>query len=693
MDWITFTADMRRQGIRRVLVISGDTEWCEQQKRRWVSRLAGDWICVSDTWSEGPHCSPAAHRNLLGREFRHGIFDARQGFHAEAFAALAGTLMAGSWLLLMVPSWASWPAMIDNDSLRWNDRAEAVATPNFIRHLQFQLSQDAHVVIQRQHHALHLRPLAVRPDWQADNTRCQHQLLQRLLAAPEGVSVLTALRGCGKSTLAGMLARAWPGKCRVTAPGRIAVSVLAHYAGEAFHFFAPDALLAECEKQRPHQTEWLLIDEAAAMPSPLLQRLTSYFSRVLLTTTVQGYEGTGRGFLLKFCASLPDVQYYTLDQPLRWAADDPVEQLVNRCLLLTEDRLPSPSADDPPQQRVDRRLSPEAGSLPDSAGKCSFQRLTQAAWQTTPQRMIAICHLLNCAHYRTSPLDLRRMMDASGMHFSVAYCQQQMCAALWLVDEGGLSDELATAVWAGMRRPRGNLVAQSLAAHTSFSDAARLRSQRITRIAVAPAQRERGIGRELIMQSIADAAGRDFFSVSFGYTEALWHFWRACGFQLVRIGTQREASSGCYTAMALLPLSSAGKQLTQCAVKQLARDYFWLQPWLEQPIALAPSLQQHIDSADWREIAGFAFAYRSFYAALPALGRLQLHSSLPLPALRGAIVQRQSAKELCSKLGISDRKALLLRWRQEASQALEECDARLTRRWREQLRVITGRAE
>lgn len=45
--------------------------------------------------------------------------------------------------------------------------------------------------------------------------------------------------------------------------------------------------------------------------------------------------------------------------------------------------------------------------------------------------------------------------------------------------------------------------------------------------------------------------------MSFGYTPELWRFWQRCGFTLVRLGTHREASSGCYTAMALYPLSEA----------------------------------------------------------------------------------------------------------------------------------------
>jgi hypothetical protein len=50
----------------------------------------------------------------------------------------------------------------------------------------------------------------------------------------------------------------------------------------------------------------------------VLSALLPYFPRILMTTTVQGYEGTGRGFLLKFCATLPQWRAFTLDDPLRW---------------------------------------------------------------------------------------------------------------------------------------------------------------------------------------------------------------------------------------------------------------------------------------------------------------------------------------------------------------------------------------
>lgn len=70
--------------------------------------LPGDWLWISPQPDAENHCSPSALQTLLGREFRHAVFDARHGFDAAAFAALSGTLKAGSWLVLLLPVWEEW---------------------------------------------------------------------------------------------------------------------------------------------------------------------------------------------------------------------------------------------------------------------------------------------------------------------------------------------------------------------------------------------------------------------------------------------------------------------------------------------------------------------------------------------------------------------------------------------------------
>jgi len=646
-DVVAQTEQLRTRGMRRLMAISGEAEWCGQQAQQWMSLLPGDWLWLGDAPQSPLHCAPKAMRTLLGQEFLHAVFDARHGFNAEALAVLAGTLKAGSWLLLLTPEWASWPTQPDSDSLRWGDTAAPIATPNFIARLQRLLLADPQTARFCQHQAPVLPEPPEAPDWLPDDDAQQRALLDQLLTAKPGVSVVTAPRGRGKSALAGSLAARWPGRCLISAPAKAATDVLARFAGEAFEFIAPDRLLALAPQDRPTDIDWLLIDEAAAIPAPMLAQLVRLYPRTLLTTTLQGYEGTGRGFMLKFCTSLPEATLYKLDRPLRWSAEDPLEQLIDRALLFNE------------------------AEAEESRAPIRFCFPQQAEWSTQPAKLEAIYQLLTSAHYRTSPLDLRRMMDAPGLSFSAALQEDKVAGALWLVDEGGLTPELAQAVWAGVRRPAGNLVAQSLAAHGGWPEAAQMRSRRISRIAIMPALRRQGIGARMVQESLTQARELDFLSVSFGYTTDLWRFWQACGFQLARIGTRTEASSGCHTAMAILPLSESAKVLTAKAHRRLVRDWRWLRPFLPSvDLNFSEAVTEALDEEDWRDLAGFAWAQRSFEASIGALGRLIDEAPQTLPLLQSALVEGLAQAELVQLSGLSGRKALLHGWRQEAERGL-----------------------
>lgn len=645
---LALTAQMAQEGIRRLLVLSGDAEECRDNALRLRALLGGDGLWVGPEPMAGNAVSPRALATLLGREFHHAFFDARHGFDAAAFAALGGTLKAGSWLVLLVPPLDEWAQRPDADSLRWSDLPQPIAVPHFVHHLRSVIERDEDVVIWRLPAPLHLPAFTPRPAWSAARGQPlagQAQILQQLLSMPPGVAAVTAGRGRGKSALAGMLLAQLDGTALVTAPTKSATDVMATFAGEGFHFIAPDALLASSQR-----ADWLVVDEAAAIPAPLLVQLTAHFPRVLLTTTVQGYEGTGRGFLLKLCARFPRLTRFSLDEPVRWAAGCPLERATDSILLFDD-----------------------ALSVAALSGEMQIARLPQERWLTSPAEPAALYQLLAGAHYRTSPLDLRRMMDAPGQYFYQARCGDNPLAALWLVEEGGLAAGLSQAVWAGFRRPRGNLVAQSLAAHGGSPLAATLTGLRVSRIAVHPSRQREGTGRKLIEQAVAMAQDRDYLSVSFGYTPELWRFWQRCGFILVRIGTRREASSGCYTAMALLPVSDAGRRLAGDEHRRLRRDLAALQLWVEDPLPLVAEEDAGLSQDDdLQALAGFAFAHRPLEVSAGSLLRLLARCELPLPALRGALQQRTGEAPLAAEPGLSGRKALLARQRQEAAEALSD---------------------
>ena len=656
----TLTAQMKREGIRRLLVLSGEEGWCFDHALKLRDALPGDWLWISPQPDAENHCSPSALQTLLGREFRHAVFDARHGFDAAAFAALSGTLKAGSWLVLLLPVWEEWENQPDADSLRWSDCPDPIATPHFVQHLKRVLTADNEAILWRQNQPFSLAHFTPRTDWYPATGAPQpeqQQLLKQLMTMPPGVAAVTAARGRGKSALAGQLISRIAGRAIVTAPAKASTDVLAQFAGEKFRFIAPDALLASDE-----QADWLVVDEAAAIPAPLLHQLVSRFPRTLLTTTVQGYEGTGRGFLLKFCARFPHLHRFELQQPIRWAQGCPLEKMVSNALVFDDENFTH---------------TPQ--------GNIVISAFEQTLWRSEPETPLKVYQLLSGAHYRTSPLDLRRMMDAPGQYFLQAAGENEIAGALWLVDEGGLSQQLSQAVWAGFRRPRGNLVAQSLAAHGNNPLAATLRGRRVSRIAVHPARQREGTGRQLIAGALQYTQDLDYLSVSFGYTGELWRFWQRCGFVLVRMGNHREASSGCYTAMALLPMSDAGKQLAEREHYRLRRDAQALAQWNGEMLPVDPLNDAILSDDDWLELAGFAFAHRPLLTSLGCLLRMLQTSELALPALRGRLQKNVSDAQLCTTLKLSGRKMLLVRQREEAAQALFALNDVRTERLRDRI--------
>lgn len=95
------------------------------------------------------------------------------------------------------------------------------------------------------------------------------------------------------------------------------------------------------------------MDEAAAIPITLVKKLLGPYM-VILSSTVHGYEGTGRSLSLKLISSLKEqnrvkasyqsssgqevmsrkLNEIQLDQPIRYGKNDPIEKWLNDLLCL-----------------------------------------------------------------------------------------------------------------------------------------------------------------------------------------------------------------------------------------------------------------------------------------------------------------------------------------------------------------------
>ena len=608
---------------RALIILVGEDDFLAHQLNHNLSLKSAVWIGdVSPHFATQSSFPFSKTKNLLGSEFPAIIYDARQGIHLDALAIAAGTLQDGGQLLLLLNHWAGLANQPDSDSLRWSGEKHAINTPHFIAFLQEKIAKYGFPVYQSMPLTLAL------PMPQKDrSTHCQPtleqaRLLQQMKEAEEAILIITAKRGRGKSALAGLFAKQQVARNQsviLTAPNKSAVNIFNAFAGADITFIPPDEL-SQHVSETPQQfaNHWLFVDEAAMIPLDILFRLTNAFKRVVLTTTIHSYEGTGRGFLLKFMAKTDrTLRHFELFTPLRWQADDKLESFIDDLLLCDcEDRLPQPPYDSVLAEQI-------------QISHC----------ERIPHDQIeSVYGLLTLAHYRTSPLDLRRLLDAPQQQFYLAQLQNSLLGCVWAVPEGGGVDKtLIRQIRRGERRPRGNLVAQMLCFQAGLEEACELRSLRISRIAVQPNWQQQGLGQSLIakmkQQQIKQQGAVDFLSVSFGYTPELLAFWQKCGFILVHFSESKEASSGCYSVVALCPLSEKGQVFVQQAEKQFQRNL----PLSLHPLAIQftrTEIDWTLDSSDWQLFTDFADFFLPLSSALPSIRRLiKSAGELPFPLL------------------------------------------------------------
>lgn len=644
----TFHRELISRRWRGLLWLSGDAERCRDRAREvWASEAWRAALWVGPAAPEGIEstaCLPANKaRTRLGGEQDLVVFDAvspEAGFDPEAFGALSGTLRAGGLMVLMTP--ADWGARPDADYARLAEHpwSPENLSSRYLARLSSLLSNAPEVAPWPAGAAPVIPVLASAPRQAAapSDPACltpdQADAVARLVRLRRRRPlVITADRGRGKTAALGiacarLLARGID-EILVTAPRPSAVAGLFErlavlcpegvrrgnrfeVEGGCVSFLAPDELQSRIERgEAGGAGRWLLVDEAAAIPAGLLGGWLEAFPRIAFATTVHGYEGAGRGFALRFRERLtrfaPDWREIHLATPVRWTEGDPLEALTSRLLMLDAE--------------------PDSGQ----PGTVSRQREDRRALAVDEPRLRAIFGLLVQAHYRTTPGDLRRLLDAPATRIASLSGDAGIAAVAVTSDEGGFDAELAERVARGERRPRGHLLAQSLAAHAGEREALTARLRRILRIAVAPQCRRQGLGARLLAaeQTDAEAEGIDLLGASFGAEPGLLAFWQAQGFRVVRLGLTRETSTGEHALMMVRPLSGTGEALVARLIRRFHRQLPSLLAFelseLEPLVALALLGERPAESLspeDRRDLDDVAHGHRDPAMARPAMQAL-----------------------------------------------------------------------
>ncbi|KAI9002143.1 GNAT acetyltransferase 2-domain-containing protein [Hyaloraphidium curvatum] len=261
------------------------------------------------------------------------------------------------------------------------------------------------------------------------------------------------------------------------------------------------------------QAELVVIDEAAAIPLPLVKQMMGNWL-VFMASTINGYEGTGRGLSLKLLKGLREeagkaseagkgekltarvLREIKLETPIRYAPNDPVEKWLNDLLCLDcctprQSRLlsgvPDPSVCD--LYAVDRDTL------------FSYHPISEAFLQ----RMMA---LYVASHYKNSPNDLQLMSDAPAHQLFVllppvdqaavaasgsAVLPEPLCVVQVCL-EGRISRPSVMNALARGQRPDGDLIPWLVSQQYQDDSFAALSGARVVRIATHPDHTGMGYG-------------------------------------------------------------------------------------------------------------------------------------------------------------------------------------------------------
>jgi len=607
---------------RQVLVLNGNKEWNNSYIGNFIDGVDHNNIAtITIEKTQLTNFYKANPNQIIGKEFELFIFQITEDFDANLLAASTGTIKGSGVLIVSIP----------------NELTLRKLNNLFLDRFTKKLASNSsfHVVSDQNIHLVDIENSKFSAG-ESDYSQ-QKEAIEKIKHVVTGHRnrplVLLADRGRGKSTALGIAAaeliKTKLSNIVIIAPSYASTAVtFKHIKIEipdcklqgkslsintaSIDFIAPDELLETLPK-----TDLLLIDEAAAIPSPLLERLLKHYSRIVFATTLHGYEGSGRGFELRFFKQLDNItpgwKKFKLTQPIRWAKDDPLEAFINTTFLLNAEIAEIPNTED-------FHLSDCKNTLVSSTELINNEPLLNE-----------IFALLTVAHYRTKPSDLMQILSNSNSHIFITSFKKKVVATAFCLKEGGLDKDLIEDIYSGTRRPKGHLIPQTLIYHLGLKEAAPLSCLRIVRIATHPFLRNRGIATQLI-KTIANQAKDeelDYLGTSFGATTELIGFWKKLTFNSFRIGLKKEASSGCHALMMLKPLNAEAETVCSKAKTLFADSFFYL--LTDELSCLDPQIvrslifnfiafdKNRISNHEWACLHGFANENRSYEDSVVSL--------------------------------------------------------------------------
>ncbi|KAK1510237.1 hypothetical protein CABS01_07909 [Colletotrichum abscissum] len=288
------------------------------------------------------------------------------------------------------------------------------------------------------------------------------------------------------------------------------------------------------------QAELVVIDEAAAIPLPLVRKLMGPYL-VFMASTINGYEGTGRSLSLKLIKQLREqsrpgaktgedtevadrttgraskdqgssqssrsLREITLSEPIRYAQGDSVEKWLNKLLCL-DATLPKAKA------------SAQGCPDPSQCELLKVNRDTLFSFHPIPEKFLQqMVALYVASHYKNSPDDLQLMSDAPAHELYVLIAPtsdgklpEPLCV-IQVALEGKISRQSVINQLSRGQRPSGDLIPWLVSQQYQDDEFASLSGARVVRIATNPEYVSMGYGTKAL-QLLTDFYEQKFTNLS-----------------------------------------------------------------------------------------------------------------------------------------------------------------------------------
>ncbi|XP_001354982.3 RNA cytidine acetyltransferase isoform X1 [Drosophila pseudoobscura] len=248
----------------------------------------------------------------------------------------------------------------------------------------------------------------------------------------------------------------------------------------------------------------LLIDEAAAIPLPLVKKMIGPYL-VFMASTINGYEGTGRSLSLKLISQLQKENNarppLKLDESIRYQENDDIERWLINLLCLDASTVPSISSGCP---------TPDVCELYyiDRDALFSYHK----AAESFLHRLVSI---YVSSHYKNTPNDLQMMSDAPAHHLfcllgPVQRLDQlpEILVVIQVSLEGQISSKSISESLGRGKKAAGDLIPWNIAEQYGDVDFPKLCGVRIVRVATHPNYQRMGYGKRAIQLLKDYYAGR-----------------------------------------------------------------------------------------------------------------------------------------------------------------------------------------